>query len=85
MQIPRLARGLRRLGLGRRVVLGEPARRIVTGVEADLSFTLGSLLRAPLGEAMLQTFASSFSFWASAMTFWATCDGTSSYRANDMW
>ena len=85
MQISRLARGLRRLGLGRRVVLGEPARRIVVRVDAYVPLALGSLLRAPLGEAMLQTFASSCSFWASAMTFWATCDGTSSYRANDMW
>jgi hypothetical protein len=66
-------------------MFGEPARGLVVGIEADLSFALGSLLRAALGEAMLQTFASSFSFCASAMTFWATCDGTSSYRANDMW
>jgi hypothetical protein len=66
-------------------VLGEPARRLVVGIEADLTLAFGSLLRAALGEAALQTFASSFSFCASAITFCATCDGTSSYRANDMW
>jgi hypothetical protein len=59
-------------------VLGEPPRRLVVGIETDLSFALGALLRAALGEAILQTFASSFSFCASAMTFWATCAGISS-------
>jgi hypothetical protein len=66
-------------------VLSKPARRLVVGIEPDLSLALGALLRTAMGEAMLQTFASSFSFCASAITFWATCDGTSSYRANDMW
>ena len=59
-------------------MLGEPAPRVVVGIDADLALALGSLLRAPVGEAMLQTFASSCSFCASAMTFCATCDGTSS-------
>jgi hypothetical protein len=59
-------------------VLGQPARGFVIRVEADLALTLCSLLRAPMRQAMLQTFASSFSFCASAMTFWATWVGTSS-------
>jgi hypothetical protein len=59
-------------------VLLEPAGRGVVRVEPDLALALGALLRAPMGEAMLQTFASSSSFCASAMTFWAMCDGTSS-------
>jgi hypothetical protein len=59
-------------------MLGEPAPRLVLGIEADLTLALGSLLRAPLGEAMVQTFASSCSFCASAMTFCATWLGTSS-------
>jgi hypothetical protein len=59
-------------------VLGEPAPRVVVRIEADLTLARGSLLRAPMGEAMLQTFASSCSFCASAMTFCATWLGTSS-------
>jgi hypothetical protein len=59
-------------------VLGEPACGFVVRVEAELSLALRSLLGSAMGQAMLQTFASSFSFWASAMTFWATCVGTSS-------
>ena len=59
-------------------MLGEPARRVVLGIEADLPLALGALLRAAMGQAMSQTFASSCSFCASAMTFCATCDGTSS-------
>jgi hypothetical protein len=69
MRLPRLLR---------RVVFREPAGSLVVGIEADLSFALGALLRAAVGQAMLQTLTSSFSFCASAMTFWATCDGTSS-------
>jgi hypothetical protein len=59
-------------------VLGEPACSLVLWVEADLALSLGALLSAAMGQAVLQTFASSFSFCASAMTFWATCAGTSS-------
>jgi hypothetical protein len=59
-------------------VLGEPAARVVLRIQADLALALGSLLRAAMGQAMLQTFASSSSFCASAMTFWATWEGTSS-------
>jgi hypothetical protein len=66
-------------------VLGEPPCRLVVGIEVDLSLTLGSLLRSALRQAVPQTLTSSFSFWASAITFCATCVGTSSYRANDMW
>jgi hypothetical protein len=59
-------------------VLGEPARRLVVGFEPDLPLPLAALLRSPLGEPVPQALTSSFSFWASAITFWATCDGTSS-------
>ena len=59
-------------------MLGEPARGVVVGLEPDLTLTLRTLLRASLREAMPQAFTSSFSFCASAMTFCATCDGTSS-------
>jgi hypothetical protein len=59
-------------------VLGEPACGFVVGIEPELALALRSLLGSAMGRAMLQTFASSFSFWASAMTFWATCVGTSS-------
>jgi hypothetical protein len=59
-------------------VLRQPARRLVVRVQTDLPLELGALLRAPMREPMLQTFASSCSFCASAMTFWATCEGTSS-------
>jgi hypothetical protein len=66
-------------------VLGEPAGRRVVRLEAGLALALGPLLRSALGQPMLQTLASSCSFCASATTFWATCVGTSSYRAKDMW
>ena len=59
-------------------MLGQPTRGLVIGVEAELALALGALLRSAMGQAMPQTFASSFSFCASAMTFWATCVGTSS-------
>jgi hypothetical protein len=59
-------------------VLGEPAGGFVVRVEADPALALGSLLRAAMGQPVPQTFASSSSFCASAMTFWATCVGTSS-------
>lgn len=53
-------------------MLGEPARRVVVRVEADLTLSLRPLLGAALCQAVLQTFASSCSFCASAITFWAT-------------
>jgi hypothetical protein len=59
-------------------MLGKPAGCSVVRVEAGLALALGALLRASMREPMLQTFASSCSFCASAITFWATCDGTSS-------
>ena len=59
-------------------MLREPAGGVVVRVEACLALSLGPLLRAAVGQAMPQTLASSFSFWASAMTFWATWEGTSS-------
>jgi hypothetical protein len=59
-------------------VLGEPARRVIFGVEPDLALALSALLSAAMREPMLQALTSSFSFCASAMTFWATCEGTSS-------
>jgi hypothetical protein len=59
-------------------VLGEPARGVVVGIETLVSLALGSLLRPAMREAVLQTLTSSFSFWASAITFWATCAGISS-------
>ena len=59
-------------------MLGEPACSLVLRIEADLTLSLGPLLRAAVREPVLQTLASSFSFCASAMTFWATCAGTSS-------
>ena len=59
-------------------MLGEPAAGVVVRVEADLTLPLSALLCSAVGEAMPQTFASSCSFCASAMTFWATCVGTSS-------
>ena len=66
-------------------MLREPAGGGVVRVEARLALPLGPLLRAAVGQPVLQTLASSFSFWASAMTFWATWEGTSSYRAKAMW
>jgi hypothetical protein len=59
-------------------MLGEPAASLVVGLEADEPLSLASLLRAAVRQPMLQTFASSCSFCASATTFWATCVGTSS-------
>jgi hypothetical protein len=59
-------------------VLGEPPSRIVVGFEPDLTLALRALLRSAMRQPMLQALTSSFSFCASAMTFWATCDGTSS-------
>ena len=66
-------------------MLGEPARGLVFVIEPCLPLALRALLRAATGQTMLQTLASSCSFCASAITFWAMCDGTSSYRAKDMW
>ena len=85
MQLLRLRRGFRRGGLGLRIALLQPAGRRVVRVEADLPLVLRALLRAAMREPMPQALTSSFSFCASAITFCATCDGTSSYRANDMW
>jgi hypothetical protein len=59
-------------------VLFEPAGRRVVRVEASLALALGSLLRPAMGQPVLQALTSSFSFSASAMTFWATWAGTSS-------
>jgi hypothetical protein len=59
-------------------VLGKPARRVVLRVEPHLALSLSALLGATVGQAMLQALTSSSSFCASAMTFWATCVGTSS-------
>jgi hypothetical protein len=59
-------------------VLGEPAGRLVVRVEPDLALLLRPLLRPSGREPVPQAWASSFSFCASAITFWATCDGTSS-------
>jgi hypothetical protein len=50
-------------------MLRQPARSLVIGIEARDPLVFRSLLRAAMGQAMLQTFASSFSFCASAMTF----------------
>ena len=73
-----LVRGLGRRGLGRRVVLCEPAGRIVLRIEADLAFPLPQFLRAALTGPALQALTSSVSFWDSCMTFCATCEGISS-------
>jgi hypothetical protein len=78
VQVPRLRRGLRRLGLGRRIVLGEPSRGLVVRVKPDVALAFGALLRSAAGQPMPQTLTSSFSFSASAITFCATCAGTSS-------
>jgi hypothetical protein len=59
-------------------VLREPAAGVVVRVEPGLTLPLGALLRAAMRQPVSQTLASSFSFCASAMTFWATCVGTSS-------
>jgi hypothetical protein len=59
-------------------VLGEPPGRLVVRVEPDLALSLRPLLRPSVREAVPQACASSFSFCASAITFWATCEGTSS-------
>jgi hypothetical protein len=59
-------------------VFGEPPRALVVGIEADLTLALAALLRRALGRTEFQTLTSSFSFCASAMTFWATWAGTSS-------
>jgi hypothetical protein len=66
-------------------VLGQPPRRLVVRIEADLPLSLAALLGGELAPTELQTLTSSCSFWASAMTFCATCEGTSSYRAKCMW
>ena len=60
-------------------------RTTVFGIRADFAFSLAAPLRRLLGPAKPQTLTSSFSFSASAMTFCATCVGTSSYRAKCMW
>jgi hypothetical protein len=59
-------------------VLGEPTGRLVVRLEPDLALPLRPLLRPSVRQAVPQACASSFSFWASAITFWATCEGTSS-------
>jgi hypothetical protein len=59
-------------------VLGQPAARLVVGVEPDLALPVRPLLRSSVREPVSQALTSSFSFCASAITFWATCDGTSS-------
>ena len=59
-------------------MLGEPAGGLVVRVQTHLTFPLAALLRAPMRKPMLQTFASSCSDCASAITFWATWLGTSS-------
>jgi hypothetical protein len=59
-------------------MLGKPPCRLVVRVEADVSLALGSLLCPAMRQAVPQTLTSSFSFWASAITFCATCVGTSS-------
>jgi hypothetical protein len=59
-------------------VLRQPAGGRVVRVEADLALALGALLCPAMGQPVLQALTSSFSFSASAMTFWATWVGTSS-------
>jgi hypothetical protein len=59
-------------------VLGQPAGGLVVRVETGLALELAAPFRRLLGAAKPQTLTSSFSFCASAMTFWATCVGTSS-------
>jgi hypothetical protein len=59
-------------------VLGQPPSRFVVRIQPDLALPLAAPLCSLLGSAQLQTLTSSFSFWASSMTFWATCAGTSS-------
>jgi hypothetical protein len=78
MEVLRLRRRLRRLRLGRRIVLGEPAGGLVVRVEARFALALAPLPDAPFGQPVPQALTSSFSFCASATSFWATCDGTSS-------
>ena len=59
-------------------MLREPAGRLVVGLKPDLTLSLSALLHPAVREPVPQAVTSSFSFCASAMTFWATCDGTSS-------
>jgi hypothetical protein len=59
-------------------VLVEPAAGLVVRIQPREPFPVGPLLGPAMRQPMLQTFASSCSFCASAMTFWATCVGTSS-------
>jgi hypothetical protein len=59
-------------------VLGQPAPSLVIRIQTSQPLPLPALLRAAVGEAMPQALTSSFSFSASAMTFWATWLGTSS-------
>src|SRR3954447_9113515 len=53
VELLRLAEGLRGRRLGRRVVLLEPARRLVVRLEADLAFALRHPLRALARERRL--------------------------------
>lgn len=59
-------------------MLREPAGRLVVRVEPDLPLPVAALLRPAVRKPVAQALTSSFSFAASAMTFWATCAGTSS-------
>ena len=59
-------------------MLGQPAPGLVVRLQTGQPLPLRALLRAAVGEAMPQALTSSFSFSASAMTFWATWVGTSS-------
>jgi hypothetical protein len=59
-------------------VLGQPAGGLVVGVETDPALPVPPLLGSSVREPVSQALTSSFSFCASAITFWATCDGTSS-------
>ena len=56
----------------------QPARSLVVRVEPGLPLSIGAFLGAAMRQPVLQTLTSSFSFSASAMTFCATCVGTSS-------
>jgi hypothetical protein len=50
-------------------MLGQPPGRRVFGVDTYSPLAFAPLLRAPMGEPMPQTFASSCSACASATTF----------------
>jgi hypothetical protein len=59
-------------------VLGEPLGGFIVWIHAGLPLALGALPRPALCQPEPQALTSSFSFCASATSFWATCDGTSS-------